>query len=108
MRESSIVSREDLRSKCVASLTEHTATIWGVTYHHAGDFLVSASMDHTAKLWDLVARKCKQTLRGHVDSVNSVVFQPFSNNVATGSGDTYSATVDFVSDVDLEDATAFI
>merc|ERR1719160_806085 len=31
--------------------------------------------------------KCRQTFRGHVDSVNQVTFQPFSNNVLTASGD---------------------
>jgi WD40 repeat protein len=53
----------------------------------AGDFLVSCSMDHSAKLWDLTAQKCRQSMRGHVDSVNSVCFQPFSNHLCTGSGD---------------------
>ena len=31
--------------------------------------------------------RCRQTFRGHVDSVNSVCWQPFTNNVCTGSGD---------------------
>merc|ERR1711998_795149 len=31
--------------------------------------------------------RCRQTFRGHVDSVNHVTFQPFSNNVLTASGD---------------------
>eukprot|EP01033_Poteriospumella_lacustris_P016493 gene16493-11794_t len=31
--------------------------------------------------------KCKQTLRGHVDSVNAASWQPFSANVCTASGD---------------------
>ena len=44
-------------------------------------------MDHTAKLWDLSSQRCRQTFRGHVDSVNSVVFRPFSNVVCTASGD---------------------
>jgi len=44
-------------------------------------------MDHTVKLWDINSLRCRQTLRGHVDSVNAVCFQPYSNNVATASGD---------------------
>ena len=52
-----------------------------------GDFVVSASMDRSAKLWDVVTGRAKQAFRGHVDSVNSVCFQPFSNTIATGSGD---------------------
>lgn len=44
-------------------------------------------MDHTSKLWDLATNKCKSTFRGHVDSVNSVVFQPYTNNICTAAGD---------------------
>mmetsp|Transcript_49682 Transcript_49682/g.127760 ORF Transcript_49682/g.127760 Transcript_49682/m.127760 type:complete len:134 (+) Transcript_49682:1401-1802(+) len=44
-------------------------------------------MDHTAKLWDTATGRCQQTFRGHVDSVNHVTFQPFSNNICTASGD---------------------
>ena len=31
--------------------------------------------------------KCRQTLRGHVDSVNAVAWQPYSSNVCSASGD---------------------
>merc|ERR1719410_1440159 len=31
--------------------------------------------------------KCRQTFRGHLDSVNYVAFQPYSNNLVTASGD---------------------
>jgi sperm-associated antigen 16 protein len=31
--------------------------------------------------------KCKQTFRGHVDSVNHVGFIPYTNNLFTCSGD---------------------
>ena len=68
-------------------LAEHTGPVWDVAYHDCGDFVVSASMDQCAKLWDVVTGKAKQAFRGHVDSVNSVCFQPFSNTIATGSGD---------------------
>ena len=44
-------------------------------------------MDHTAKLWDLTVGRCRQTFRGHVDSINSVTFQPYANTIATASGD---------------------
>jgi sperm-associated antigen 16 protein len=33
------------------------------------------------------AGKCRQTLRGHVDSVNAVAWQPFTSNVCSASGD---------------------
>jgi sperm-associated antigen 16 protein len=48
---------------------------------------VSCSIDHSAKLWDLKSERCRHTFRGHIDSVNYVVFQPSSNCFATASGD---------------------
>jgi len=56
-------------------------------FNDGGDFLVSGSMDHTCKLWDVSTGRCRMSLRGHVDSVNSVCFQPFSNNICSSSGD---------------------
>ena len=52
-----------------------------------GDFLVSSSMDHTAKLWDLNMVECRFTFRGHVDSINSIKWQPYCNYFATASAD---------------------
>ena len=28
-------------------------TVWGCSWHTCGDFLATASMDNTAKIWDL-------------------------------------------------------
>lgn len=44
-------------------------------------------MDHTSRLFDLHTGKVRHTFRGHVDSVNHVCFQPYSNILATGSAD---------------------
>jgi WD40 repeat protein len=44
-------------------------------------------MDHLAKIFDMNVGKCRHSLRGHVDSVNAVHFQPFSNIVGTASAD---------------------
>ena len=44
-------------------------------------------MDHLAKIFDFNVGKVRHSLRGHVDSVNAVHFQPFSNIVATASAD---------------------
>ena len=47
----------------------------------------NVARDHTARLWDVASQRCRQTFRGHVDSVNAVAWQPFTNNLCTGSGD---------------------
>ena len=73
---------------CVQTLVEHTQAVWGVSYmtDHP-EFVASCSMDHTAKLWDLTVGRCRQTFRGHVDSINAgIVFQPYANNIATALG----------------------
>ena len=49
--------------------------MWGCEIHYGGDFVASCSMDHTIRVWDLIAGKCRQTMRGHVDSVNAVAWQ---------------------------------
>ena len=51
------------------------------------DRQASGSLDHSARLWDVAAGRCKQALRGHVDSVNEVCWMPYSNILATGSSD---------------------
>lgn len=63
---------------CAVTFSEHPQAAWNVDYHHTGDFLLSCSMDHTIKLWDMNVPKSRFTYRGHVDSVNSVQFQPYS------------------------------
>ena len=36
-----------------ASLTDHTQAVWSCAFHDLGSYLISGSMDHTVKLWDL-------------------------------------------------------
>lgn len=54
---------------------------------HEKSSLKCRGRDHTARLWDVASQRCRQTFRGHVDSVNAIAWQPFTNNLCTGSGD---------------------
>ncbi len=56
-------------------------------FHHLGEVVASGSLDHTVRLWDLPASKCRMALRGHVDSVNDVAWQPYTSSLATASSD---------------------
>lgn len=56
-------------------------------FNDTGDFLVSGSMDHTCRVFDLSVGKSRHTFRGHADSVNKIAFQPFSNIFASASAD---------------------
>ena len=77
-----------VNASCAYTFAEHGQPVWKVDFHDTGDFLLSCGMDHTIKLWDLnVGNKSKFTYRGHVDSVNSVKFQPYSCLFVSGSGD---------------------
>lgn len=70
-----------------ATLAEHGYAVWSCDFHYTGNFLATASMDNTVKIWDLNAVRCRQTLRGHKDSVNYTSFQFQSNILASASAD---------------------
>jgi WD40 repeat protein len=61
--------------------------VWDAVWHESGDFIATASMDHTARVLDVHSQRTRTTLRGHVDSVNSVAFQPATHALLTASGD---------------------
>lgn len=63
------------RFERIATLSEHAHAVWTCDFHYSGDFLVSGAMDNTLKVWDLNTLRCRQTMRGHTDSVNCVRFQ---------------------------------
>ncbi|XP_064371420.1 sperm-associated antigen 16 protein isoform X2 [Dromaius novaehollandiae] len=97
------------KGKCILTLGGHAHAIWDCSWHSCGDFVASASMDSTSKIWDVnrlshlgadyrkqlgqevadgrTSGRCRHTLRGHKDSVNSTEFLPFSNTVLTSSAD---------------------
>ncbi|MEH2248526.1 WD40 repeat domain-containing protein, partial [Nostoc sp.] len=52
-----------------------------------GKTLASASGDKTIKLWNLDTHKEITTLRGHSDSVFSIVFSPDGKTLASASAD---------------------
>lgn len=79
-------------TSCIATYGgEHTQAIWDVAFHPSNpDFFATSSMDHLAKIWDINSGRCRQTFRGHVDSINSICWQPYSSSsstLLTASGD---------------------
>lgn len=42
-----------VESRCKLTFSDHTQAVWSCEFHDCGDFLISGSMDHTVRLWDL-------------------------------------------------------
>jgi WD40 repeat protein len=71
----------------MATLRGHTSTVAGLAFSPDGDRLVSASHDHTVKLWDIDACEVVLTLTGHTGEVTGVAFAPDGYRLASCSFD---------------------
>jgi hypothetical protein len=69
------------------ALRGHTGPILAMAYSPGGQQIVTASADHTAKVWDAASGKELLTLRGHREPVKSVAFSPDGQRILTGSWD---------------------
>jgi ribosome assembly protein 4 len=74
------------------TLTGHVGAVYQVAWSPDARFLVSASKDSTAKLWEIdIAKKrvkaARDTLPGHFDEVYALDWSPNGVAVATGSKD---------------------
>ena len=56
-------------------------------FNNLGTLLVSASSDHTARIWHVPSLRLKAALVGHLDDVEMAVFSPDGKTVATCSRD---------------------
>ncbi len=55
-----------------------------------GRYALSASMDKTIKLWDLVTGQCVRTIKEQQSEVLSVAFSPDGHEILSGC---YNATI---------------
>lgn len=68
----------------LTKIKQHASCVWSVDVRDP--YLVTGSMDHSAKLIDLNVGRARRAFRAHVDSVNSVkLFK--ENSMITGSAD---------------------
>ncbi|EAY30711.1 WD-40 repeat protein [Microscilla marina ATCC 23134] len=68
------------------SLTGHKAAVFSVNFSPDSRYVVSASADATAKIWDNQGRLV-QTLIGHSKAVTKALFSPDGQKVLTASDD---------------------
>jgi WD40 repeat protein/serine/threonine protein kinase len=71
----------------VCCLEGHTDVVWSVVYFPGGRFVLSASMDGTARLWNLHTLREVRSFMGHGDGVTCAVFSPVGRHIATSSLD---------------------
>jgi tricorn protease-like protein len=77
----------DSSKQVVKNLKGHSGRLYGVRFSPDGKFVVTASADQTARIWEVPSGQLKATLRGHSAHVFGVDFSPNSSRVVTASGD---------------------
>ena len=81
--------------KELATLTGHWALVNSAAFSPAGTWIVTASVDGTARVWDVsttlntgaATGKELATLIGHTDMVTSAAFSPDGTRLVTASDD---------------------
>jgi WD40 repeat protein len=71
----------------IRTLSGHTESLSGCAISPRGDYIVSASRDHTLKVWDSRTGKERHTLRGHSGRVYGCAINPLAETIVSASGD---------------------
>jgi WD40 repeat protein len=71
----------------VAEIDDHEGPVWRLEFSPDGRWLVTASLDATAAVWDTEEFRLAHTLIGHFDQVMAVAFDPVRPEVATSGPD---------------------
>ncbi|CAI8039990.1 WD repeat-containing protein 37 [Geodia barretti] len=79
----------------VRVLTEHRAPVMACDWLADGHQLVTASWDHTAKLWDIESGQIIHSLEGHDQELTHVSAHPTQQLLVTSSVDTTFRLCDF-------------
>ncbi|HEY4424404.1 MAG TPA: hypothetical protein VGN10_09370 [Pyrinomonadaceae bacterium] len=79
--------RKILEPEGIITLSGHTADINSVAFSPDGRFVVTASADGTARVWDAATGVSRGELRGHSGTVNSASFSPDGKFIVTAGND---------------------
>jgi WD40 repeat protein len=69
------------------TLRGHTGGVRSVSFSPDGRFMLTGSLDHTAKVWDAATGRELLTLKGHAGPIWSATFSPDGRRILTGSND---------------------
>src|SRR5258705_5882703 len=65
----------------------HTSSVRAMAVTPDGRHVVSGSLDHTLRVWDLATGETETTLEGHKDWIRTVAVTPDGRHVVSGSED---------------------
>jgi WD40 repeat protein len=68
-------------------LEGHTDNVWRLAWSPNGQHIGTASLDGTARIWDVATGQCLSTLTGHTGPVEAIAWSPDSAHLATTSRD---------------------
>lgn len=71
----------------IAVLVGHGGSVTSATFSPDGRRVVTASRDHSARVWDSESGQPLVEIRGHRDRVNSAMFGPDGQHIVTASRD---------------------
>ena len=85
-RRSNILYLRDKKTGREWKMEGHEKVVNAAAFSPSGEHILTASMDGTARLWDLKGNALR-VFRGHKESVNSACFSPGEKHIVTASSD---------------------
>jgi WD40 repeat protein len=85
--EAKLVFSERIGADLHKTLSGHNSRIYSADFSPNGKYVVTASGDNSAKVWETATGKQVTTLRGHPSHVFSARFSPDSRHVVTAGGE---------------------
>ncbi|KAL1921637.1 uncharacterized protein VTP21DRAFT_10279 [Calcarisporiella thermophila] len=73
--------------KIVSILRGSLADIYDLAWSPCGDYIISGSIDNTARIWDVKQAKCIHVIADHHHYIQGVAWDPLGKYVATQSSD---------------------
>lgn len=75
------------RSVCLLNLIGHSDYVTGCAYSPDGKRIISASCDHTLKMWDANTGEELATIAGHTGEVWACAYSPDGSHILSAAGD---------------------